>query len=115
MRSALIACLALSLLGNALLAWLWVGAREGAAVATHEGGHARAAAAACSEGTEVLVQQADKREGEGRDRQAAAAKVALEHERKAQDILITPAAVPGDSCASAQARIDEWLADRVSR
>lgn len=52
---------------------------------------------------------ADKRAAEAKKAQAAARSVAHGHEARAETILATPAALSGDACASAQARMDGWL------
>ncbi len=105
--------LALSVAGNAALGWAWLGARDGAAIATVERDDARAAASACSDATEALRELADKRGAEAKKAQAAARGKAGEHQRAANEIMTAPAPVPGDSCASAQVRVDSWLRGRV--
>ncbi|MBB3641182.1 hypothetical protein [Variovorax atrisoli] len=112
---ALLLALGLSVAGNAALGWAWIGAREKAATSVLQRDDARAAASACSDATEDLRDLADKRAAEAKKAQAAARSVALGHEARAQTILATPAAVPGDACASAQARIDGWLKGRAGQ
>ncbi len=105
--------LALSVAGNAALGWAWLGARDGAAIATVERDDARAAASACSDATEALRELADKRGAEVKKAQAVARADASGRQQAAHTILSTPPAVPGDACASAQVRIDGWLRGRV--
>ena len=105
--------LTLSLAGNAALGWAWVGARERAAASIVQRDDARAAASACSDATEDLRDLADKRGTEAKKAQALARTTANGHQQAAHTIMSTPPAVPGDACASAQARIDGWLRARV--
>lgn len=106
--------LALSIAGNAALGWAWLGARDRAAVAITERDDARAAATACSDATEALRDLADKRGEEAKRAQAAARQAAGQRESRAQQILSTPAAVPGDDCGSARVRVDGWLKGRAA-
>jgi hypothetical protein len=115
LMQALLVSLGLSVAGNAALGWAWVGAREKAATTTLQRDDARAVASACSDATDDLRELADKRAAEAKKAQAAARFVALGHQARAQTILATPATVPGDACASAQARIDGWLKGRAGR
>lgn len=112
LMQALLVALGISVAGNAALGWAWVGAREKAATSVLQRDDARAAASACSDATENLRDLANKRAAEAEKAQALARSLALGHEARAQTILATPAAVPGDACASAQARIDGWLKGR---
>lgn len=107
--------LALSLAGNGVLGWAWIGAREKAAASVVQRDDARAVASACSDATDDLRDLADKRAAEAKKAQAAARAVALDHQSRAQAILLAPAAVPGDACASAQARVDDWLRGRAGQ
>ncbi|AVQ83831.1 hypothetical protein [Variovorax sp. PMC12] len=111
----LLVALGLSVAGNAVLGWAWVGAREKAATSVLQRDDARAAASACSDATDDLRDLADKRAAEAKKAQAAARTVALGHQVSAQTILATPAAVPGDACASAQVRVDGWLRGRAGQ
>lgn len=112
---ALLLALSLSVAVNAALGWAWIGTREKAATSVLQRDDARAAATACSDATEDLRDLADKRAAEAKKAQAAARLMALDYQARAQAILATPAAVPGDACASAQARIDGWLKGRAGR
>jgi hypothetical protein len=98
--------------GNAALGWAWIGAREKAATSVLQRDDARAAASACSDATDDLRDLADKRSAEAKKAQVAARAAATGRQQAAQTIMSTPAAVPGNACASAQVRIDEWLRGR---
>ena len=113
MQSLLVA-LGVSLAGNAALGWAWLGARDSLAVVTTERDGARAAASACSDATEALRELADRRGAEAKRAQAEARQVASRREMRAQQILGTPAALPGDDCGSARVRVDGWLKGRVT-
>jgi hypothetical protein len=106
--------LALSVAGNAALGWAWLGARDQVATTVTERDNARAAASACSDATEALRDLADKRGAEAARAQAEARKAASHREGRAQQILSTPAAVPGDDCGSARVRVDGWLKGRAA-
>lgn len=105
--------LLVSLAANGALGWAYLGVRDRAGVATTERDDARGAASACSDATEDLRAAADKRAVDGRTRQAGARQAAVERTSTAQQILATPAAVPGDDYASARARVDGWLKTRA--
>lgn len=102
-----------SVVVNGALGWAYLGVRDRAAVATTERDQARGDATACSDATDDLRDAADKRAAEGKTRQAGARQAAVGRTSTAQQILATPAAVPGDDYASARARIDGWLKTRV--
>ena len=109
----LLVALGLSLAGNAALGWAWVGVREKAAATVLERDNARSAASSCSDATDDLRDLADKRGAEAKKAQAAARDAATERQQTANTILSTPAAMPGNACASAQVRVDTWLRGRV--
>lgn len=111
-----LACaLALSVAGNAAIGWAWRAARDQVVATTAERDNARAAASACSDATEALRELADKRAAEAKRVQAAARLAAGAHEGRAQQILSTPAAVPGNDCGSARVRVHGWLKGRAPR
>lgn len=110
---ALLAALGISLAANASLGWAWIGAREKVATSILQRDDARAAASDCSDATDDLRTLADKRAAEAKKAQAAARDRAVNYQQAANTILSTPAAVPGEACASAQVRIDSWLRGRV--
>lgn len=110
----------LSLAANAVLGWAYLGQRDDTtqaqtALRDMEGQRdgARGAASACSDSVEALRELADKQAREGAAMRAAAAGKAKGHNQRADAILAAPATVPGDVCASAQARVDEWLKGRA--
>ncbi len=106
--------LALSVAGNAALGWAWLGARDGVSIATVERDDARAAASACSDATEALRELADKRAAKAKQAQDDARQAAGRRQGRAQEILSTPAAMPGDDCGSARVRVDGWLKGRAA-
>lgn len=107
--------LALSIAANGLLAWSWLDERDAATAARGETlamqqqrDGIRSAASACSVGVAQLAKA-------GAQRAAAAepARRAAMHNRNADVILSAPSVVPGDACASAQTRVDNWLKGRA--
>lgn len=109
---ALALALVLSVAGNAGLGWAWLRARDAVTRTTGERDSARADASACSDGVADLRELADERGRRAKAAQATAAERRRQQEALAQLILSTPAAVPGDVCASAQARVDSWMRGR---
>lgn len=112
--------LAISVAANAALGWAYLGQRDETATAQAElravegqRDGARQAASACSDSVDDLRELADRRAREAAPARAAAASATQGHNQRADLILSTPAPVPGDACASAQARVDEWLKGRV--
>jgi len=119
LAAAVLALLA-SLLGNALLVTAYLGQRDAATAArasvgemTQQRDGARDLAAACSDAVDDLRELADRRKREGEAARASAAARARTHEQRADEILAKPQAVPGDACASAQHRVDNWLQGRA--
>ncbi|RYF64711.1 MAG: hypothetical protein EOO29_41850 [Comamonadaceae bacterium] len=109
-----------SLAANAVLGWAYLGQRDDTTEAKTALGDmqgqrdgARGAASACSDSLDDLRELANKRAREGATARAAAASKAKGHNQRADLILATPAPVPGDVCASAQARVDDWLKGRA--
>lgn len=116
----LLIALAISVAANAAVGWAWLGQRDETATAkadlrAMEGQRdgARQAASACSDSVDDLRELADKRARDAAPSRAAAASAAQGHNQRADVILSTPAPVPGDMCASAQARVDDWLKGRA--
>ena len=112
--------LALSLALNAALGWAYLVQRDkttkaeaGVTAMEQQRDGARAVASACSDAVEDLRNVADKRAAEAKAARAEAAAKARGHNKKADSILATPAAVPGDDCRSAQVRVSEWLKGRA--
>ncbi len=116
----MIVALGISVAANAALGWAYLGQRDETteartALRDMEGQRdgARQAASACSDSVDDLRELADKRAREAAPARAAAASAAQRHDQRADLILSTPAPVPGDECASAQARVDDWLKGRA--
>lgn len=112
--------LALSLALNAALGWAYLGQRDKTTEAQsavtameQQRDGARAAASACSDAVEDIRTMADKRATEAKAARAAAAVQTRSHNEKADTILSTPAAAPGDDCRSAQVRVSDWLKGRA--
>ncbi len=100
--------LAISLAANAALGWAYLGQRDAAVVAATETKQADGVAQQCSEGVKSLSTQAAKRHKEAASKVEAARQQAEDAGKLSIEILTTPPAVPGDSCASAQAALDAW-------
>lgn len=116
---ALGAALLLSVLANAGAGYVYLQQRDALTVAgnnlEHSAGEvatARAAAEACSASIEALSAAAAVMASQLESERAAARMIASQHYGRADKILSTPAAVPGDACASAQKRVAEILATR---
>lgn len=103
--------LAISLTCNAALTYVYLGERDKVAVAETERDNARGAATACSDATDDLREQADKRAKEAKAARAAAAESAKGHDKRADEILSAPASNP-DDCKAAQDRVTKWLRSR---
>ncbi|WP_234197152.1 hypothetical protein [Pseudacidovorax sp. NFM-22] len=106
--------LVVSLAANAGLGAAWLHARDAATRTTGERDSARADASACSDGVADLRDLADERGRRAKAAQDTAAQRRRQQEAMAQLILSTPASVPGDVCASAQARVDSWTRGRAA-
>jgi uncharacterized protein HemX len=104
--------LAVSVGLNLLAGWAYLGQRDQAVASGVRQGQATATALECSNGTEQLEQQARGRQQAAQPKIDAAADAARRRQAEAQRILSTPAAVPGDACASADARIADWWGKR---
>ena len=109
-----------SLAANGLLGWSYLGQRDDAAQARADLGameqqreSARQAASACSDAVDDLRDLADRRADDAKAARAEAAAKAKGHNQKADAILATPPAVPGDDCQSAQVRVADWLKGRA--
>jgi hypothetical protein len=116
----LLIALAISVAANGLLGWAYLGQRDDTTTAQtalrdmqSQRDGARQAASACSDSVDDLRELADKRAREAAPARAAAASKAHGHHQRADKILSTPPPVPGNACASAQARVDEWLKGRA--
>ena len=118
MNPVLIA-LAISVAANAALGWAYLGQRDDTTTARSElrdmqgqRDGARQVASECSDSVDDLRELADKRARDAVLARAAAASAAQGRNQRADQILAMPAPVPGDACASAQARVDDWLKGR---
>lgn len=111
--------LGVSLLANAGAAYVYLQQRDALTVAANNLEHAagdtataRAAADACSASVDAMAVSAAVMASQLEAARTAAAAQAKVHNTKADKILATPAAVPGDDCASAQKRVADILASR---
>lgn len=107
--------LAVSMAGNVMLARSYLAERDDATQAAAATSQARDAAQQCSDGVLALQASAEKRAAAAEaDRDAA-----LHRQRAAQataaELLARAPKNPADLCASAQAQVDEWLANRGAR
>lgn len=119
--AALALALLLSLLGNMGQGLLYLRQRDAATLARSDADQAadkeslaRASADVCTKAVEALQLTGEGLKQERDEARAQAVAVAAGHKARADKILSTPAAVPGDACASAQARVAELLAFRKS-
>lgn len=118
--AALAIALLLSLIGHIWQGRTYLKLRDAVALASadvkqkgEDLSQAQAMASACSDATDDLRELADKRKLEAKGAREQANAVAVEHEKRADAILAKPDPVPGDSCASAQLLVDDWIAERV--
>jgi len=109
------AALVVSLAANAALGYAYLGQRDAAVAAGVKTEQATGAAVACSSGVDDLQKQAASRHAAAVPKIEAAKVAADLGNRKADVILSTPAAIPGDDCKSAQARVDTWWEAREKR
>lgn len=112
--------LAISVAANGLQGWAYLGQRDDTTQAQtnlrnmqDQRDGARELAGECSASVDDLRKLADRRYVVAAPARAAAASTAQGHNQRADTILATPAPVPGDVCASAQARVDSWLQGRA--
>ena len=111
--------LGVSVLANAGAGYVYLQQRDALTVAGNNLEHAsgetataRAAADACSASVEALATSAAVMASQLEAARTAATQRASQHYAKADKILATPSAVPGDACASAQKRVANILASR---
>lgn len=109
------ALLAVSVAGNGLLTRGYLGQRDNARSAMDQAERNLTVAKQCSDGVAALQTAADERAKAAEAERDAAAKLAQSAQRRAQQLLARKPSVPGDSCASARAQIDDWLATRGAR
>lgn len=113
--------LGISLAANGLLGWAYLGQRDDTTAAQTalrdmqgQRDGAREAASACSDAVDDLRTLADQRAKEADSARAQARKAAAGRNARADAILSAPPAVPGDDCASALVRVDQWLKGRAA-
>lgn len=104
--------LAISLLANAGLTYIYLGARDDVAAADSLARQAKSAAQTCSDSVDQLQLLARDNAAKSRKAIAAAAARATTADQRADDVLSTPATVPGNDCRSAQDRASKWLRTR---
>jgi hypothetical protein len=109
---AFLIVLAASLLANAVLYKAWRGAHDEFVKAQSQFEDQREQTATCNKSI-------DKLEADARDRATENTKLRQEAQNRrraqeslAQQILATPATVPGDDCKSARDRVANWLKAR---
>lgn len=100
---------------NAATGWAWLHARDQLAVAQERADAAVDAAGQCTASITALQAAAQQQAINARAAIAAASKRAAASNQVADQILAKPPAVPGNDCASAQAQVDEWLANRQAK
>jgi len=112
--------LVISLAANVAFGWAYLGQRDDTteartALRDMEGQRDGASqlASECSASVDDLHKLADRRYIVAAPARAAAASAAQGYNQRADTILSTPAPVPGDVCASAQTRVDDWLKGRA--
>lgn len=105
--------LAISLTANAVLGYAYLGQRDTAVATGVREGAAVATAQQCSDGTDQLAQQAAQRDKDAGPARQAAADKNRGHQVRAQELMKSAGAVPGDACASAEKVVDGWWAQRV--
>lgn len=111
--------LAMSLAGNGLQGYVYLQQRDALTEArttlTHSAEAtdlAQRAANSCSASITALETAAAVQAGLAKQAREFATKLAGKHAAAADKILSTPPAVPGNDCASAQARVGDLLASR---
>ena len=111
----LLAALAISLADNGVLGWAWLDQRDDTTAAISQRDQARRDATACSDATEALRDQANKRRTAAAPARAAASAAAQGINQRADRTLGLQPKMPGDMCASMQALGDEWLQGRAQK
>jgi hypothetical protein len=114
--------LGLSALANIGAGYVYLQQRDALVIAgndlTHAQGDtvtARAAADACSASVDALAASTAVIASQLEAARDAAAVQASQHYKRADKILATSAAVPGDACASAKKRVADILASRAQK
>lgn len=111
----LIIALAVLVVANAATGWAWLQSRNEVATLEERVAAAVEVAGQCSRSVSALQADADKRAAAARAAIAAADKRAAAGNQRADQILARAPSVPGNDCASAQAQVDEWLANRQAK
>lgn len=104
--------LAISLMVNAGLTYVYLGARDDVVAAESLARQAKGAAQTCSDSVDQLQLLARDNALKARKAIAAAAARATTADQRADEELATPATVPGNDCQSAQDRATRWLKGR---
>lgn len=104
--------LAISLLANAGMTYVYLGARDDVTAAEKDRDQAKGAAQTCSDSVDQLQLLARDNAAKSRKAIAAAAARATTADQRADEELATPATVPGNDCRSAQDRAGKWLRTR---
>lgn len=107
--------LAASLAGNAALTAVYLGQRDKTTEAAGARDRALADAKACSDGVLSLQAAAERRAKDAEKARDAAVVRQRAAQTAAQNLMSRAPTVPGDSCASAKAQVDDWLANRGAR
>jgi hypothetical protein len=107
--------LGISLVANAGIGIGYLGQRDKAMQAIEQRDSARGAASACSDATEDLRTQADKRKAEASSARTAAAGKAAALVERADVTLARQPKDPANNCASIQALGDDWLKGRAGK
>ncbi len=101
--------LVISLIGNGVLGYAYLGKRDTAVAATTNLEHAGADVTACNTSVDNLGTQAKANAEAAAPARKAAASAAAVKNAKADTILSTPAAAPGNDCKSATTRANDWF------
>ncbi|MES2685726.1 MAG: hypothetical protein V4706_02830 [Pseudomonadota bacterium] len=101
--------LAISLLGNGVLGWAYLTKRDTAVVATTKLETAVEGVNNCNASVDGLGTATEKRAAAAVPARAAAAASATRSNAKADAILSTPPAAPGNDCKSATTRANNWF------
>lgn len=109
------ALLAASLAANGLLTSAYLQQRDNARSAMDQADRNLNVARQCSDGVAALQTAAEQRAKAAETDREAAIKIAQDAQRRAQQLLARKPTVPGDSCASSRAQIDDWLSTRGTR
>lgn len=103
--------LLLSVANVVLFNW-WQTERDAATQAGEQLAIATRSAQECSAGVESLVTEAKLKAASAAKSIASARKKAENAERRVRDILSSGPSQPGNDCASAQDRVNQWLTER---